>query len=97
VIEVHKQALAEQDLIDLWRYSCEQWGGAHADAYLDDIQAAVDRLRAHPESGGDCSHIRPGFRRVRVGAHHLYDVLAEGRINVVRVLDARRDAERHLP
>ena len=97
MIEVHKQALAEQDLIDAWCYSCGQWGEAHADAYLDRFEAALERLRAHPESGADCSDIRSGYRRVKVGVHHKYYVFAEGRIDVVRILDARRDAARHLP
>jgi len=46
VIEVHKRALAEQDLIDVWRYSYERWGAAHADAYLDQFDVALERRGA---------------------------------------------------
>lgn len=97
MVEVRKRAAAKRDLVDIWRYSFEQWGEAHADAYADQFDLAVQRLRTHPESGVDCSEIRSGYRRVKVGVHHLYYVYVDGAIDIVRVLDARRDALRHLP
>jgi plasmid stabilization system protein ParE len=31
MLEIFKQTLAEEDLIDIWFYSFEQWGAAQAD------------------------------------------------------------------
>lgn len=96
MLEVHKHAAAERDLIAIWRYTFEHWGAAQADAYLDEIEAALDRLRRFPKSGVDCGVLRTGYRRIKVGMHHLYYRVRGDRIDVIRVLDGRQDADRHL-
>ena len=42
------QSLAEQDLIDIWLYTLNEWGEYQADKYLDDLDAAIHLLAAQP-------------------------------------------------
>jgi toxin ParE1/3/4 len=79
-----------------WRYTFLRWGLAQADAYLDEIEEAVGRIRTYPDSGTDCSELLAGARRIRVGRHHIYYLIKPDRVDVVRVLDVRQDAPRHL-
>ena len=39
-----KQALAEQDLIEIWLYTFNEWGEQQADKYLEDLNAAITLL-----------------------------------------------------
>jgi toxin ParE1/3/4 len=44
VLKIHKQVLAEQDIIDIWLYSFENWGQAQADKYLDELDSAFSLI-----------------------------------------------------
>lgn len=48
---IHKQALAEQDLVNIWLYTWHEWGEAQADAYLDELERAMQLLVEQPSLG----------------------------------------------
>ncbi|KAA6182246.1 type II toxin-antitoxin system RelE/ParE family toxin [Thiohalocapsa marina] len=48
MIEVHKQAAAEDDLVAIWRDSFETWGAEQADRYLDELSEGLAALAANP-------------------------------------------------
>jgi plasmid stabilization system protein ParE len=43
-LRVHKQLLAERDLIDIWQYTMLNWGEVQADTYLDELDLAISRI-----------------------------------------------------
>ena len=44
--QVFKQALAEQDLVEIWLYTFNEWGEKQADKYLESCYLAkVDTLK----------------------------------------------------
>ncbi|MGF1614691.1 MAG: type II toxin-antitoxin system RelE/ParE family toxin [Gammaproteobacteria bacterium] len=96
MLEIFKQTLAEEDLIDIWFYSFEQWGAAQADIYLDLLNEGIYRLAENPEIGTDCGHIRQGYRRLSVRQHMVYYRISSDRIDIIRVLHESMDADRHL-
>ncbi|MBK1633170.1 plasmid stabilization protein ParE [Thiohalocapsa halophila] len=96
MVEIHKQVAAEDDLVAIWRYSFETWGVEQADRYLDELNKGIDALAGNPGLGSDCGHIRAGYRRLRIRHHSVYYRLKATRIEVVRVLHERMDADRHL-
>lgn len=96
MLEIHKQTLAEEDLIGIWLYSFETWGAAQADTYLDQLEEGISRLSENPKIGTDCSHIRPNYRRLHVQHHMVYYVVSSSRIDIIRVLHERMDPDRHL-
>ena len=88
---------AEADLADIWRYTAQQWSVDQADRYYRGIIAALQMLGEQPSLGRACDDIRPGYRRYNVAAHVVFYVLTGGVVDVVRILHARRDFQRHLP
>lgn len=93
MLKINKQNSAEDDLINIWLYSLEQWDEFTADKYLDLLDQAIQKLLAHPRSGMDCSGIREGYRRLIVQHHRIYYYLTPESIEIVRVLHQRTDEE----
>lgn len=93
--EIHKQTAAEDDLVDIWQYSFETWGADQADLYLDALNEGIAGLADDPRLGADCSHIRAGYRRLRIRHHIVYYREQADRIEIVRVLHERMDPDRH--
>ena len=44
MVEIHRRAFAEEDLIDIWCYTFEKWDAAQADAYLDQLNEGIALL-----------------------------------------------------
>jgi toxin ParE1/3/4 len=87
---------AERDLESIWRYTAQQWGVEQADRYIDLLTAAFAELAEAPRIAPACEHIRPGYRRWRVGHHMIYFRETNDGVVVVRVLHERMDTRRHL-
>ena len=96
MLEVYKQALAEDDLINIWCYSCEQWGVDQADLYLDQLNEGINGLAENPKIGMAIDHIRQGYRRYHVQHHMIYYRIRSDRIEIIRVLLESMDTDIHL-
>ncbi len=95
-LPVRVSALAEADLIGIWRYTAERWGSEQADVYLDGFEAAFRRLAAQPAMGARRDAVREGYRVLFVGDHAVYYRVTAAAVQVIRVLHGRMDPERHL-
>ena len=84
---------AKADLLQIWRFSADQWGDAQATLYTDRIDAAFASLCERPETGP--LGVK-GFRRWRVGRHVIYYRADESTVRVERVLHSRMDAQLRL-
>lgn len=86
-----KQAQAEQDLLEIWLYTFNEWGGSQADTYLDELAAAMELLAEQPLICRERPEFNPAVR-IHHHAHHLivYLVIHEG-IKIVRVLHESMD------
>lgn len=87
---------AESDLIDIWVYTCEEWGADQADDYLDQLEAGMMPLIHHPLLGTDYAHVLPGHRRLQVEHHAVFYRVLEAEVLVVRVLHEYMDAPERL-
>ena len=91
-----KQSLAEQDLIEIWLYTLNEWGEYQADKYLDDLDAAIRLLAEQPLICRERTELNPPVR-IHHHAHHLIVYLAlEDGVNVVRVLHESMDVDSHM-
>ena len=91
-----KQSLAEQDLIEIWLYTLNEWGEYQADKYLDDLDVAIRLLAEQPLICRERTELNPPVR-IHHHAHHLIVYLAlEDGINVVRVLHESMDVDGHM-
>jgi toxin ParE1/3/4 len=87
---------ADWQLQEIWRYSRERWGVGRADAYLAEIEGALNKaikaptlLRPRPELG-------EGLVARKVGSHVAYGVVRDDALLVIAVLHGRMDPKRHL-
>lgn len=87
---------AETDLEEIWRHTHKTWGLAQADRYIDKLAETFQYLAENPMQASACDHIRRGYRRALVENHVIYFRLADGGIDIIRVLHERMDAPRHL-
>lgn len=93
---IHVHGSAESDLIDIWRYSFEQWGEFQADKYLDKLDSGIRKLADNPEIGVKRDHVRDGYRVLFVGSHAVYYTVTPDIVHVIRVLHGSMDPDRHL-
>jgi toxin ParE1/3/4 len=87
---------AQRDLSDIWDYTEQQWGVVQAEAYVEDIRSAVERVAAHPERGRARDEVREGYRSFAVGRHAIFYIARDRGVDVIRILHQRMDVGRHL-
>lgn len=85
-------AKAREDMIQLRRYSRQEFGPAAADRFVDDIERIFRLLRDHPLAGSDFSETTPGLRLFPTRGHRIFYRVVESTIEIVRVLHHSRDA-----
>ena len=84
---------SEQDLLDIWAYSARRWSLEIADERLDAINASCDYLRQSPLSGRARDELKRGLRSVVVHPHVVFYRVSGTNLDIVRVLDGRRDLD----
>jgi toxin ParE1/3/4 len=87
---------AEADILDIYRYTFENFGEAQADIYHDGLHDCFELLADTPLIGRDYSFLRPGLRRYEHISHSVYYRLTDIGILILRVLHQRMDPARHL-
>lgn len=87
---------AEADLEDIWLYTRQAWSSAQADHYITAIFKRLEQLAADELSGQPYDHVRLGYFKLVVGSHIAFYRQTDTNIEVVRILHARMDFERHL-
>ena len=94
--QIHKQTLAEQDLIDIWIYSYHQWGENQADKYLDELDVAIKALASSPLAYRERPEFSPPVRVCHHASHLVIYRLVDKTVNIIRVLHESMDIDRHL-
>jgi toxin ParE1/3/4 len=87
---------AIEDLIDIWSFTAEKWGAAHADRYVETIERTTRQLARRPKRATPREALRPGYWSQRVGRHVVFFTFDESELRVRRVLHAAMDVPRHL-
>ncbi len=88
--------LARLDLIDIWQFIADDNEKA-ADGFLDKIERALLMLRDNVLAGRARPELGNGMRSFPVGAYVLfYRPLANGGVELVRVLNGRRDIQSEI-
>jgi toxin ParE1/3/4 len=83
------------DIEAIWDYSASNWGADQADRYTDEIRDACHALAAGLKIGRT-TDIRAGYSKHVTGSHVIYYKDQTDRLDIVRILHSRQDAERHL-
>jgi toxin ParE1/3/4 len=84
---------AEEDLLDIWSFVAQESSAETADKLLREIDHACFALGAWPEYGRVRNEVREGLRSVRVNRYVVFYRVKKSAIQIVRVLDERRDVD----
>ncbi|MBX2888605.1 MAG: type II toxin-antitoxin system RelE/ParE family toxin [Ferruginibacter sp.] len=88
---------AIDDLNDIWIYTFEEWPEKQADKYYAAIEFACFQIGKNPELGKEYEGINKNLLGLRTGKHIIfYQVIAKGRIEVVRILHERMDLKNRI-
>lgn len=87
--------LAERDLEEIWLYTAKNWSVEQADSYHNGIVAVFEGLAAGTKRGRTAD-VLPDFQKYLFGSHVIYFLDYADRLDVIRILHQRQDAERHL-
>jgi toxin ParE1/3/4 len=49
---------AESDLVEIWVYTCDEWGLDQAGTYLDQLEEGMKQLIHHPSLGTDYARVK---------------------------------------
>jgi len=86
---------AEADINAIWDYSVENWGPDQADRYTDEIRDAC-RALASGRKRGRAANLRGDYLKCSTGSHVIWFRDRGDRLEIIRVLHAAQDTERHL-
>jgi toxin ParE1/3/4 len=84
---------AVADVTSIWEFYAEAAGASTADRLLRKIHHAVNILEAHPMAGRPREEIEPRLRSLASKPHVIFYRLMDRQLQIVRVLDMRRDIE----
>ncbi|WP_372069396.1 type II toxin-antitoxin system RelE/ParE family toxin (plasmid) [Tistrella mobilis] len=85
---------AEADLANIFAYTTARWGIRQAQTYHAGFIAAFRNLAAG--RAGVMPAVRIGYLKLRVGMHVIYLKDGPATIDVIRILHAAMDVDRHL-
>jgi toxin ParE1/3/4 len=86
VLKIHNQHKAEQDLLQIWLYTFENWGVNQADSYLDKIDNAVKTIANNPQIGVSIDSIRTAYKKYQINEHIIFYTINKSTIHIIRVL-----------
>lgn len=87
---------AQSDIEEIWDYTAAHWSLDQEDAYIRQIQGAIESVATNPRRGRACGGVRPGYRKYPAGSHVLFYRETPDGVDIVRILHRRMDFERHL-
>lgn len=87
---------AENDLVEIVRYTLETWGPDQLDVYRQRLETRLASLVQFPELGRSHPMLRGDFRYIVEGRHYLFYRIAGGDIEVLRFLHCQCDLAEKL-
>jgi len=87
---------AKGDLAEIEEYTGEHWGNHQTDTYMAQIEKRIGSLLDSPYLGVARSDISQGYRSLSEGQHLIFYRIEDDIIEIIGILHASMDLERHL-
>jgi len=84
---------AEDDLVEVYDRSLDDWGEAQADKYLDGLYAAFAALSIRPLAGRVRPEVGVAVRSRLYGSHVIFYMVRTERVDILRILHQARDLD----
>jgi toxin ParE1/3/4 len=82
---------AQNDLVDIWLYTAQQWSAKQADRYPDILEDTLERLLIMPEMARERPEFDPPVRIHPSADHLIISQIEHGHLSIWRILGASRD------
>ncbi|WP_429884713.1 type II toxin-antitoxin system RelE/ParE family toxin [Geoalkalibacter halelectricus] len=87
---------ARDDLKDIYQFSLRNWGQKQSFRYLENLKQCLWSLTERPHLGMERPEVLPEIRGFPVESHVVFYQVRSKHIEIVRVLHARQDPNRHI-
>ena len=87
---------ASEDLDKLITYTLEHWGAEQASAYLDGLEALIEKLAAHPKMGTPSDCLSQNILAFPYQSHTIYYECDDQLLTVVRLLHSSMNPSIHI-
>ena len=87
---------ADNDLLDIFAYGCENFGADTAEAYIYRLEAGFRQLTEHPKLGRSIEQSIAGVRALPVVSHVVYYEVTDTTIEIIRILHKSMLPERYV-
>ncbi len=88
---------AIDDLNSIWNHTFERWSENQADKYYVSLRFAFKEIGENPQIGREYSEISRDLLGLKTGRHIIfYHIIAEDKIEVIRILHERMDLKNKL-
>lgn len=87
---------ARDDLRDIYQFGLRHWGQNQTARYLEKLKELLWSLTERPRIGVERPELFPEIRSFPVESHVVFYQVQERHIEIVRVLHARQDPNRHI-
>lgn len=94
--ELDLSPAARADLVEIRRYSIEQFGAVVADAYFLGFEEAFAILRRHPLAGSQQPALGKSLRCYTHRKHRIFYIVEAELVLIVRIIHHARNARREL-
>ena len=93
---IFRRALVEQDLVNIWLYTFNEWGEKQANKYLDDLDRAIKLLAEQPLISRMRTELDPPVRLHHHGNNLIVYLAGDDGISIVRILHESMVVDGHL-
>ena len=87
---------AQTDLIEIRRFTVQQWGEAQSRKYLSELRATIHLLAQSPSLGKSRTEIGPKVSSFPHASHVIYYLIHEEQVIVFAILHKRMVPMNHL-
>jgi len=96
MLKITKTLFAEEDLINIWVYTLQEWGEVQADHYLDNLEEIFKQISETPMMARERQEYNPPVR-IHPHEHHLIIYRAsDTEVEIIRVLHENMSVDSHL-
>ena len=82
---------AQEDILNIARYTRTEWGEPQAKRYIEDLRRQIAFAGEFPGIGSDAFGLPVQYRKVRSGVHRAIYRCSDTQLVVVRILHSSED------